>query len=140
MESRHTMDHKNYFEDWTTRPMKSQMWDIDTCICSQHQYYLKWPSIERKLNKHKIKQMNKAQKKLHRSQTTFIQVAKKPQTPISVPDTFSFVTLPMELWLLTQGVSLAILIRHCEHTHHLVAILAKAAVHLLAKQALANDG
>lgn len=42
--------------------------------------------------------------------------------------------------LLTQWVSLAVLVGHCEHAHHLVAILPQAAVHLLAKQALANDG
>lgn len=40
---------------------------------------------------------------------------------------------------LTQGIRLAILVRDCEHTHHLVPLLPQAAVHLLAEQALTND-
>lgn len=40
---------------------------------------------------------------------------------------------------LTQGISLAILVRDGEHTHHLVPLLPQVAVHLLAEQALAND-
>ncbi len=39
---------------------------------------------------------------------------------------------------LTQGVGLAILVGDCEHPHHLVTLLPQVAVHLLAKQALAN--
>lgn len=40
---------------------------------------------------------------------------------------------------LTQGVSLAILVRDREHTHHLVPLLPQVAVDLLTKQALANN-
>lgn len=41
---------------------------------------------------------------------------------------------------LTQGVGLAVLVRDSEDTHYSVALLPQAAVHLLAKQALANYG
>lgn len=41
---------------------------------------------------------------------------------------------------LTQGVGLAILVRDSEDPHYFVALLPQAAVHLLAEQALADDG
>lgn len=41
---------------------------------------------------------------------------------------------------LTQGIGLAILVRDGEDAHNFVTLLPQAAVHLLAEQALANDG
>lgn len=42
--------------------------------------------------------------------------------------------------VLTQRVSFSILVRDSEDTHHFVTLLPQVGVHLLAKEALANDG